>query len=612
MQQLDLLADLCELSLHTQARKDQGVYYTPASVARYMVDESLRRLHQAPAPPTGLLFDPACGAGRLLWLLMIRQHQRQPQAPLRPWFERLLGVDLDPVAVQVTRFGLHYLWALLAPNEGDCPAFQVLCQDAFAVQGRDLKLARLLADRKLSLIISNPPYLGEKNNQDSFQALKSGYWKQHYRGRGDLYYYFFHLALDLSHTDTLNCLLTPAYFTQATAAHYLRQRLHRESRFIRCVDFGNWRLFSQAPGLQSFLCWFQQSAQDPVEILRPLQPRFDPQQDLRAQLQLQHSPHQALFQSSQLRIRTQQGRYVQELTQALAQAPRVQDFFQVRQGIVSGADRLSKRHLSRCEGLHLPEKTGIFVLSQAEAQLLLQDGPAARQTAHTPAAEAQLVPWFKNSQIVPFVLKPQIAEHLIYAGRDVQQLHPVWAAHLTRFRALLEQRREVQQGRIPWWQLQWPRSRELFEAPALVLPQRAKILRASLSPGGLYASADVYFIQDRAAAKGTAGAASEDSLNPLQKLCMLLNSPLYSYWFYFLGKRKGSMLELYQEPLRAVPFPQIHADRAQWERVQQLSLQLSLPQAYAALHQWICRQLQVAPELESEVWDWFSQRIATS
>ncbi len=39
----------------------------------------------------------------------------------------------------------------------------------------------------------------------------------------------------------------------------------------------------------------------------------------------------------------------------------------------------------------------------------------------------------------------------------------------------------------------------------------------------------------------------------LKYLLAILNSNLYFFWLYFRGKRKGEMLELYQQPLSEIP-----------------------------------------------------------
>jgi hypothetical protein len=45
-------------------KRNEGIFYTPADVAAYMVDEILRHLQKGTHPIT--IFDPACGTGTFL------------------------------------------------------------------------------------------------------------------------------------------------------------------------------------------------------------------------------------------------------------------------------------------------------------------------------------------------------------------------------------------------------------------------------------------------------------------------------------------------------------------------------------------------------------------
>ena len=591
LEHLHRLAEICERSAMNLERRSQGIYYTPQNVVTFMVEESFELMGSAqPDHIQGRsLLDPACGAGRLLWQILWYRQQHHPDSPLSPWVQALVGVDLDEVALAIAAFGIHYLWQHFAVHEGPCPPLRLFAQDALACEGETLFLAKELQNTPLLLFLSNPPYVGEKNNQGLFKKLKQGYWQQHYRGRGDLYYFFFHLALDLAQDDSLACLLTPAYFTQATAADYLRQRLKTESHLRQCVDFGTWRIFQQAQGLQSFLCFFQKEnktkskAQRKTRIYTPEHSHFQLDIPLKRQLSKPGKLKTAeLFQAHHHRIHVGSGH---RQFQVYFQTHRLLcDLFVVKQGLVTGADKVSQRHLNRLhkEGEFKPGirlNQGIFVLDEAEALNFASE------------SDTPLVPWFKNSDIQHFYCAPGL-QKLIYAGRQVT-LPSRFITHLTAFKPILSWRREVQNHRIPWWQLQWPRTAELFSQPAVVLPQRAKRLRAALSRGGNYASADVYFIQP-----------TSENIQDLQELCLLLNAPVMSFWFYHWGKRKGSMLEIYQEPLCSVPLPQHfgHSDcSALWKQMQHQVTSADLRD----LHDWTCKLFLLPEDLAEQIWQWY-------
>jgi adenine-specific DNA-methyltransferase len=89
--------------------------------------------------------------------------------------------------------------------------------------------------------------------------------------------------------------------------------------------------------------------------------------------------------------------------------------------------------------------------------------------------------------------------------------------------------------------ISYARDEELFDGPKIVSPQRSYQNTFCFNDVPWYASADVYYITQKAPSIA------------LQYVLALLNSRLYFTWLYFKGKRKGEMLELYQKPLSEIP-----------------------------------------------------------
>ncbi len=91
-------------------RREEGVFYTPADVASYMVTACIDR-PKASVPPT--IFDPACGTGVFLraGLAGLRRIYPEREAILLA-SECLFGTDIDPWALDATAFVLLAdLWA---------------------------------------------------------------------------------------------------------------------------------------------------------------------------------------------------------------------------------------------------------------------------------------------------------------------------------------------------------------------------------------------------------------------------------------------------------------------------------------------------------------------
>lgn len=561
---LQRLALLSELLASPPQRKQTGLYYTPPRLARYLAEVSLRPLWQGPQKVLHC-FDPACGSGLFLWALFETVWDwglgavadlQEREALSFAWISALRGCDLDPLALELARLGFVCFWQQHFAGRPP-PEPRLYCGDALAAAGpQHLQLSAWLADQPpLDLILSNPPYLGEKNHRAVFAPLREGPWAADYRGRGDLYYYFFYLALSLGQPQTLAGLLTPSYFLSASGAAHLRQRLLRESSLLQLIDFQGLRLFPGAQGQHNAFTLLRCAPPPPGHKVALQQAGTSGSRPLsNAALQtlatqpLQWQAQAEVFQGQAALMLSQANPTLTARLQQLEQvAEPLSTYFSVSQGIVSGADRLSARQQSSY-GIDRPPGSGIFVLNADESARVAE---ALAQAGLNPAD--WLRPWFKNSDIQPFVASTQARWQLLYLHRDIATLPAVLEAHLRPFYPVLARRREVMQGRLPWWQLQWPRQTAHFNSPKLVLPQRAETVRAAYTALAWYASADVYFIHPRPTAAA--------SCWQLELLELWLNSPLVSQWFYHRGKRKGPLLELYQMPLSQVPLPRILPDQ---------------------------------------------------
>jgi adenine-specific DNA-methyltransferase len=195
-------------------------------------------------------------------------------------------------------------------------------------------------------------------------------------------------------------------------------------------------------------------------------------------------------------------------------------------GIQTGCDRIKTEDGYR----------GVFVLDNSE----IHDIPSNERNL--------LRPFYKNSDIEKFYCSAQTDLRVIYADRNFNRPSdfPTIIEHLGKFRKRLSEIREVKNGIIQYYQLQWPREESIFKSPKIVAPQRSRGNTFAYTERDWYASVDVYFITQK------------DTWISLKYILTLLNSKLYFLWLYRKGKRKGEMLELYQRPLSEIPIKRIN------------------------------------------------------
>jgi adenine-specific DNA-methyltransferase len=157
-------------------------------------------------------------------------------------------------------------------------------------------------------------------------------------------------------------------------------------------------------------------------------------------------------------------------------------------------------------------------------------------------------PWFKNSDVYRYTTNTVSNEFVVYATRDIEIAKTdLLYQHFLKFEKVIKGRNQdrgelqaaLKHGK--WWVIFAARRDISFDDPKIVVPQRSFRNTFGYNENPWYASADVYFITKK------------QSNISLKYLLALLNSKLFYVWLYYKGKRKGEMLELYQNPLSEIP-----------------------------------------------------------
>ncbi|MEI6096250.1 MAG: TaqI-like C-terminal specificity domain-containing protein, partial [Gammaproteobacteria bacterium] len=388
---------------------------------------------------------------------------------------------------------------------------------------------------EFSMVLANPPYLGEKGHKEIFGVLKKGVLGKFYSKNMDLFYFFFHQAINLVAPDGHIAFITTNYYPTATFAHVLRNDMRNRTSAVELINFNELRIFEAAPG-QHNLITFLEKSESAAEcrvvvaekkgvatqgLLRQVLEGFD-------KVAATSLVKGSIFEGEEAYIRFSSAKG-SSILKKLSDLPNLLgDISIVRQGFVANPDKFKKSHRVNYPLIHANDGDGIFVLNQLESS--------------TFADPNHLKPFYKNSDISKFHTASNTDLSIIYLNRDLKPTKEE-TRHLKKFREILEARREVIKQTIPWYSLHWPREQYMFEGPKIVGPQRSNLNTFGFNDQSWYASADVYFIKE-----------SVDQF-PLKSILGLLNSKLYFYWLYHRGKRKGEMLELYQVPLAEIPIP---------------------------------------------------------
>jgi len=214
----------------------------------------------------------------------------------------------------------------------------------------------------------------------------------------------------------------------------------------------------------------------------------------------------------------------------------------INQGVVSGCDYVSSRNaesLPRNGDYELGD--GIFVFDL--------DNPRDKRVVNGLSDDEKglLRRFFKNSDVRRFSPNAKTSKRLLYIDRDLDNLskYPGVFEHLKRFKAILSARREVENRVIKFFQLQWPRTEDIFTGKKIVVPYRSEENAFAYNDTEWFCRSDCYVITQKYPNYA------------LGYLLALLNSTLYYQWLFHRGKRKGRMLELFQIPLSEIPVKRV-------------------------------------------------------
>lgn len=259
----DMIGDMYVSSLPNVERSKEGKHYTPTILTERlweMTRAALGFTRGRDCRLTGLVRDPACGAGALL-LPPLREHLRattkdDPAITIRGLASLIHGIDMDPWSAWLTNvvLGAEALHTLARVPEARRRPIPVLAEagDGLAV-GREKALATIM----------NPPYgrlkLAVDQRADFAHVLY---------GHANIYGMFMSSGADNTLSDGVLACLVPTSFTAGRYFHKLRGHL-ADTMPMHSMNFVDGRNGVFAGVLQeTCLVTFRRKSSRKVEVTR--------------------------------------------------------------------------------------------------------------------------------------------------------------------------------------------------------------------------------------------------------------------------------------------------------------------------------------------------------
>ncbi len=481
---------------------------------------------------------------------LIDQHQKITDGTLpkpKGWNARSAPKKLAALQKQKTDIEASHQQLEAVARQPERPFFlwHLIFQDVFAEGGFDI-------------IIQNPPYLGEDGNKPTFDEILPDKLSKYSEGKMDFFYYFIHLTLGkLLKNKGVAYLITTSYFRSATGASKLRNHLKEECSFIELIDFGELKIFQSASGQHNLLYGFLRSSHSTGRTKLSATTRSGSSTDSTIHSILGGNdpdthyltiPSGNVFDSETSFIRkaslanTAGGGVANSVIEKLRQHHRLETIGNFTQGLVSGCDTVSKAKLHLIGGeAKAGDPVYVFDLTRDKDRLLVE------KISNTDG-KSFLKPFYKNSSIHKFGVITPHTKVVLYLprGTDERALSSVILEHLKPYKKILELRREFRDGKLPWYQLHWPRDQRIFLKPGLVFPYRAPLSVCSVFSPPFYCRSDCYLFH-----------LTQQCPVTLRSLEAIINSLCSTFWLREQGRLKGKALELFPAVLDKLPIPDL-------------------------------------------------------
>ncbi|PIY79672.1 MAG: hypothetical protein COY81_01370 [Candidatus Pacebacteria bacterium CG_4_10_14_0_8_um_filter_43_12] len=410
------------------------------------------------------------------------------------------------------------------------------------------------------VVIGNPPYVGEKGNKETFQEIAKGNLGKFYQGKMDLFYFFFHLALDIGKENSINSFITTNYFITAQGAKNLRSDLRQRAVIRKLINFNELRIFQTALGQHSMITLFSKEKKEEMlssnyivskkgaadeNILRTILNGND------ATVHRFHIKQIDLYEGNENYIRLRGINNFQNPIDKILEKMKIQGvdlggkngIANVNNGIFSGADTLNQKNKDKYNIIDAEIGDGIFILTNEEIKKLKLN-----------EKEEKIVkPLYKNSDIYKYSTNNSNSLNILnlrYTDRPNIDDFPNIKNHLDKFKRMLINRPRT--GTLEsafnngyWYVMSTSRKLD-FDNKKIVFPQRSKHNTFGYNEIPWYAASDVFFITEKS-----------KKIVDLKYVLALLNSKLFYTWLYFRGKRKGETLELTGTPVSEIPIKEI-------------------------------------------------------
>ncbi len=359
------------------------------------------------------------------------------------------------------------------------------------------------------VVIGNPPYFNINTiSKDIYRYLKEQY-KTIHTGYNDIVYYFIYQGVEFLNRNGCCAFITSNYFLGNEYARSLRKYL--KSHISKVVNFKDHMVFDEASIHTCISFSYKETTSTDVIFFEAVSDEKITTADFERQLR-SFSSKRTNLNDDWLMADQSASSIIGKLHQSSSLLGEISI---IEKGSTSG-------------------KNDIFTISGELAKEKKFEKEPLRKN-------------LKNGDIDKYVIRER-GNYLIYIDNDTNiKNYPKIYSYLESYKDVLKKRNEVANGLYPWYRLERPRNKTVFDAKEkIVVPYRAENNR--------FAYDNAQFFNDGGDIRAII--INNGNVN-IKFILSVLNSKLIDWFYGFIGKPKGKVREYFNKPLSLIPIKKI-------------------------------------------------------
>ena len=383
------------------------------------------------------------------------------------------------------------------------------------------------------IVIGNPPYIKEYTNKVAFDGFRE--FSPYYIGKMDLWYGFACHGLDLLRESGVLCFIAQNNWTTSAGAKLMRKKIIENSKIRQMIDFNTYMVFENAD-IQTMIMLFERNNIDGDYLFDYRTLLADSGRDDMLAVLEKQSTSKTKYLNPNIVRENFHGKLLtfsdnESIFDKIADDKIYLAEHEIAQGIVPNPDVVNSRNIKFLKNSSIKIGEGVFVVER-------------RKFNNLDSAERKYIkPLYEPYQMKRYYLNEHNDKSILYITKsNWKDDAPNLKNHLKKYREIMEQRRENQNGRIEYYHLHWARDEKFFEKGAKILS-----VRKCFEPTFVYCESATYVMM--------AVNVIHTTRWNMKFLTGLLNSKLVAFWLKNRGKMQGENYQVDKEPLLGIPLP---------------------------------------------------------